>query len=266
MKLKIKGRLLLVLLFLSKISFSQTVEIIGKVISKTDVENIHVINKTAQIFTITNINGEFKITAKVNDTLQFSSIQQGVKSIVVTSGTITSKTMIVPLDEQINILDEVVVGKVLTGNLLSDIENADKDTPINFHDVGIPGYTGKIATQSERRLHEANGQKIKWYAPLMGAVPLNPILNGISGRTKMLKKRVEIENRQELMRKIKSNLSDDFFSVHPLEEDLRVDFLFFCQEAPNFMERCNGKTDFEVFQYLKEKLQSYKRNLKVIED
>ncbi|WP_246146961.1 carboxypeptidase-like regulatory domain-containing protein [Seonamhaeicola marinus] len=241
--------------------FSQTVEISGKVISKTDLENIHVINKTAQVFTITNARGEFTITAKVNDTLQFSSIQLGIKSIVVNKGAIISKKMLVPLDEQINELEEVVVGKVLTGNLLSDIENADTDRPINFYDVGIPGYKGKIATQSERRLFEANGQKIKWYTPLTGAIPLNPILNGISGRTKLLKERVKLENDKNLIRKIKSEFSEGFFSNHQLEDDLKDDFFFFCQEDINFTDRCKGKSDLEILEFLNEKYKHYIKNL-----
>lgn len=243
-------------------SFSQTVEVSGKIISKTDLENIHVINKTGQVFTITNNKGEFKIKVKLNDTLQFSSIQLGIKSIAVTSGAINSKKMIVYLDEQINELDEVVVGKVLTGDLLSDIENADKNRPINFYDVGIPGYQGKIATQSERRLSEAGEFKPQMLMGLLtGGLPLNPILNGISGRTKKLKQRVTLENNENLLRTIKSKFSESFFSANFLAQDLRADFFYFCQEDPNFRDRCKGKSDLEVIQFLKEKLQQYKINM-----
>ncbi len=251
----------LLFLFFSSVVFSQTVNISGRVISKTDVENIHVINKTAKVFTVTNIKGVFNITAKVNDTLQFSSIQHGVKSITVSKGTIVSKTMIVNLDEQINELEEVVVGKVLTGDLLSDIENADQNAPINFYDVGIPGYTGKIATQSERRLSEAGQFKPQMLLGLLGGgVPLNPILNGISGRTKMLKERVRIEKKKDLIRRIKNDFSVDFFENHHLEEDLRTDFFYFCEEDPNFEKRCVGKSDLEIYFYLQERLIKYKEN------
>ncbi len=242
----------LLFLFFSSVVFSQTVNISGRVISKTDVENIHVINKTAKVFTVTNIKGVFNITAKVNDTLQFSSIQHGVKSIIVSKGTLVSKTMIVNLDEQINELEEVVVGKVLTGDLLSDIENADQNAPINFYDVGIPGYTGKIATQSERRLYEATTGG--------GIVPLNPIINAITGRTKMLKERIKLERRKDLLRQIKDEFSEDFFKNHKLEEDLRTDFFYFCEEDPNFEKRCVGKSDLEIYFYLQERLIKYKEN------
>ena len=182
--------LLILLLSFCKVN-SQSVEIFGKVESKADVENIHVINKTEKLFTATNRNGEFKMTVNLNDTLLFSSIQHTSKEVVITNNIILSRSLIVKLDEQINELDEVIVGKVLTGDLLSDINSIEGDPPINFFDVGIPGYKGKKATQSERRLHEATTGG--------GFIPLNPILNAISGRTKMLKKRIALEANTTLM-------------------------------------------------------------------
>ena len=82
--LKIRYYLLLCFLFGFQIISSQSVELLGKVQSKTNVENIHVINNTAQIFTTTSRIGEFKIYAKPNDTIVFSSIQHMPKQIVVT--------------------------------------------------------------------------------------------------------------------------------------------------------------------------------------
>ncbi|HEY5689081.1 MAG TPA: hypothetical protein VIS27_12325, partial [Yeosuana sp.] len=61
---------------------SQTVDILGKIESAGDVENIHVINKTAKVFTISNGSGNFKISVKLNDTLVFSSVQHKTKVLV----------------------------------------------------------------------------------------------------------------------------------------------------------------------------------------
>ena len=41
-----------------------------------------------------------------------------------------------------------------------DIKNNEVERPIDFYDIGIPGYTGKPKTQSERRLHEADAGKM----------------------------------------------------------------------------------------------------------
>ena len=141
--------------------------------------------------------------------------------------------------------------------------------PINFFDLGIPGYQGKPATQSERRLSEATGLSPKLEGSLGGAggsVSINPILNAISGRTKMLKERVRLETNDELLRKIKVNLSEVFFSMNALDERLRVDFFYFCQEDLNFNKRCKGKRDLEILEFLKEKLIAYKANLELIKN
>ncbi|MEW4924331.1 hypothetical protein [Algibacter sp. 2305UL17-15] len=236
----------------------------GKVVGVNNVENIHIINKTAQKFTITDKNGEFTIPVKLNDTLSFSSVQHQSKEIVVSKEIINAKTVIVKLEEQVNILDEVTVGKVLTGDLLSDIDNIEGKAPINFYDLGIPGYTGKPATQSERRLNAAttgaNGQKLKWYSPLTGQIPIDPIINEITGRTKMLKARVKHENSEALMNKLRSKFSEILFSINPLEEAFRADFFYFCEMDENFYSKCAGKPDLEVLEFLKEKLRQYKAN------
>ncbi|HUH29547.1 hypothetical protein [Gelidibacter sp.] len=127
-----------------KNAHSQSVDINGKISAPHDVEGIHIINKTASRFTISNSNGEFFVQAKLNDTLLFSGISYQPKEVVITKFIIAAKEFTVYLEELVNALDEVVVGKVLTGDLLSDIKNADLKRDINFYDLGIPGYTGKL--------------------------------------------------------------------------------------------------------------------------
>ncbi|MFH4964956.1 hypothetical protein V8G69_08130 [Gaetbulibacter sp. M235] len=264
---KIKYLLILLFLVYCQSLVSQTVEIQGKIKSSVDVENIHVINKTAKAYTITSKIGDFVIKAKLNDTIVFSSIQTQLKAIVVDEEIINKKTIEVNLEEQVNQLDEVTVGKILTGDLLSDINNTEGEPPINFFDVGIPGYTGKPATQSERRLSEAGEFKPKMLLGLLGGgLPLNPILNGISGRTKMLKQRVEIEAKEELMYSIKSRLSKDFLMSNPLEDDMVMDFFYFCADDENFVKHCKNQTDFNILIFLRMKYRQYLENLKTTKD
>ncbi len=258
--LKTKCFVFVVFLVIQKIT-AQTVKISGVVESKTDVENIHVINKTAQVFTITDKTGTFYITAKRNDTIVFSSIQHQQKEVVISEEIMLSKALYVSLQEQINELDEVLIGKVLTGDLLLDINNVEGKPPINFYDVGIPGYTGKLATQSERRLYEAGEFKpAMLLGLLLGHVPLNPILNGISGRTKMLKDRVDLEAREALIQSIKRRMAKRFFENYPLDDDLKMDFFYFCAEDETFLTACKNQTDFTVFLYLEMKYKQYIKN------
>jgi hypothetical protein len=249
---------------------AQTIEISGSVVGVGDVQNIHVINKSLNKFTTTNKMGGFTIEVRVLDTLVFSSIRYKLKAIQVKQEHIDEKRITVLLEENVNELDQVVVGKVLTGQLDSDVNNTENDRDINFYDVGIPGYKGKPKTQSERRLHEADAGKAFNLREVLTLkepprINVNKILNKISGRTKELKERVRKESNTKLLNKIKDEIADDFFRTYTLAEELRIDFLYFCSDDPAFEERCEGKSNIEVFEFLAEKMTQYKANLKEVE-
>lgn len=258
MLLKIKFFIILLAVFQMESMVSQTLDVLGKIESAVNIENIHIINKTAKVFTISNGDGNFKISVTLGDTLVFSSVQHKTKLLVVDEDIVLKKSVTVVLEEQINELKEVIVGKTLSGNLLKDIDNTEGDPPINFYDLGIPGYTGKIATQSERRLNEATTGG--------GFIPLNPILNAISGRTKMLKQQVALEAKDELLFSIKARLSEVFFEFNPLEDSLIMDFFYFCQEDENFMMACKNQSDFKILLFLENKYDQYINNLKLKND
>lgn len=244
----------LFLFFVSGALVAQTVDVKGKVTAEDDLEGIHVINKSALKFTITNNKGEFVIPAKLNDTIVFSGVQYQPKEIVVTPLIVQSKTLAVYLIEQVNELDEVIVGKILTGNLMSDVENFEAERDIDFYDLGIPGYTGVPKTQSERRLVEATTGG--------GFLPLNPILNGISGRTKMLKNQIKLENLDECMYRVKSNFSELLFRDYELAEAYQMEFFYFASEDTEFPNLCKINNDIATYEFLKQKLMAFKSNLK----
>ena len=256
---KIKLFYFIPIFFLIIIAKAQTIEINGKVIvDDEDIEGIHVINKTSSKFTITKENGLFSIPAKLNDTIIFSAIKYKPKEVIINSEILKSKILNVYLSEMINLLDEVIIGKVLTGNLMSDIANSEAKRDINFYDLGIFGYTGKPLTQSERRLNEATTGG--------GFIPLNPILNYFSGRTKMLKNQIKLERLNDCLDRIKSNLSKSFFEYSELDEDFREEFYLYCLEDEEFPMICQLKNDLRTLDFLKSKLESYKSNLLIKKD
>lgn len=236
---------------LTHLGFSQTIDLFGKVKSKTDVENVHVINKTAQRFTITNNQGEFRVSVSLNDTLVFSSIQHKILTVLIDKEIIDDKALVVYLEEQVNELDQVVVGKVLTGDMLSDVGNVEGE-PMTSLKAGIPSYQGKPKTQSERRLNEATTGG--------GIVPLFPIINAITGRTKELKQRILLEEKETLMYSIKARLSNDLFTLEPLHKDYVMEYFYFVSEADDFLERCNNQSDIQILEYLLQKIRVYKEN------
>jgi hypothetical protein len=244
---------------------AQDMDIEGKVVAEgDDVEGIHIINKTANKFTITDTSGAFTIPAKLNDTILVSGIKYKHKEVIVNDLIMQSKHMTVYLEEHIYQLDEVLVGKFLTGDLRSDILNTKIKDEINFYDLGISGYTGKPKTQSERRLYEANGAglnyKVLILQVLSGNIPINPILNGISGRTKMLKERIRLEALDVCMNKAKSEFSEAIFGNLAIEDHLKTDFFYYASEDAKFMELCQQDNGMAMFEFLVEKLMNYKEN------
>ncbi|WP_053990191.1 carboxypeptidase-like regulatory domain-containing protein [Mangrovimonas sp. TPBH4] len=225
----------------------------GLVSANGDVEGIHIINKTASKFSKTDENGSFVIPASLQDTLQITGVKYKTKEIIITTEIFNSKTIKVALEDQINELDEVIVGKVLTGNLMLDVENSEAKRDINFYDVGIPGYTGRRKTQSERRLYEATTGG--------GIVPLNPIMNWISGRTKRLKYLIKLERQDQYMDQTMSEFSEMLMEIDELEESQKMEFFYFASEDERFMELYNLNNDMLMFEFLNEKLEVYRKRL-----
>lgn len=132
MKKKTKIKLLFLLFIGLQTSMAQTVEIQGKIVSDaSDLENINIYNATSKKGTITNVNGEFVIQAKLQDVIKISALLFKEVTLVISKEILKSKTLTVLVNETVNTLDEVVVlTHNLTGELVVDVENADYFTPI----------------------------------------------------------------------------------------------------------------------------------------
>ena len=129
-------KLLLIVLFLIfvfsfKVSAQEKrVSISGKLNSnELPVENIHILNKSSRIGTISNSFGEFQIVGKVNDTLIISGIQFYYKEIIITQKQYLSKVLVVELFQKTNELDVVEVkAHNLSGSLALDSHKVSKPT------------------------------------------------------------------------------------------------------------------------------------------
>lgn len=232
---------------------AQQIELSGQIIAKGDLEGIHVINKSAYRYSTTDQNGFFTIEGGLSDSLYFSSIQYIPKTIVLSTQNIDTKSITVTLSESINALDEVLIGTLLTGDLNSDIGNSDAKRPIDFYDLGIPGYTGPRMNLTERRLYDADHSVL--YTGL--GLNVNKLLNMITGRTKMLKKHVKLDRDQQTISRIKEVIAPLFFINHELEKEKRMEFYYFCADAPDFQERCRGKSAVEILEFLEVQLEAF---------
>jgi hypothetical protein len=224
----------------------------GKVTASEDVEGIHILNKTALKYTVTNTDGTFEILARANDTLTISSLKYETKELRITEANISNNSLTVFLVDKIIELDEVVVGKILTGNLSSDMANLKVETPINFYDLGIPGYTGKPKTLSERKLYEATTGG--------GIIPFAPIINAITGRTKMLKKNIQLDNDMRCMRRFKDEYRDVLFYGDEFSEAYQNQFFNFMMLSEDFRTVCTNGSALSKVAFLQKELKTFKKS------
>ena len=247
-------------LFFSSLTFAQTREISGSISASGSVEGIHVINRTSYRYATSDIYGVFKIQAKLSDTLYFSSVQYESKTIYISLEMIEKKLVAVQLEDAVTALDEVTIGKILTGNLGSDVDNSDAKRPLDFYDFGLPGYTGPRKTLIENRLGEATaGSYIYWGIPPQAN--LWKLLNKITGRTKRLQQNYKIEKDKNILTHIKDVVGPELFKYKNLDDDLRAEFYFYCADDENFQMRCTDRSDVEILQFLEEKLINFKANI-----
>ena len=151
------------------------------------VENIQITNLVNEKSAISDPNGKFSILAKPDDMLVFSSINYEYKRKSLDTKDFENNNFIIELTKKIEQLDEVVV---------------TKEIKLDAVKLGILDKPAKEYTVAERRLRTATTGG--------GLVPLDPIINLITGRTKNLKKQIEVEKKEMLLTKI------DFTPALPL--------------------------------------------------
>ena len=169
----------------------------GKVTADVSVlEGIYVINKKTEKSSITDRDGNFSIQAAAGDTLLFTATQFKETVLFLTQDHFAQRILYVKLSPIVNQLREVIVRN-----------------GINATSLGIIPRGQKIYTPAERKLYTASDLNASANAGSMmgGSVSADPLLNWISGRTKMLKKEVEIEKKESYLRQLENMFSDDYF-------------------------------------------------------
>jgi len=155
----------------------------GEIVNDSvSISGIHIINKTSGSKTITDINGVFEIGVKKQDTIIISSVQIIPRVIVMENEMLNQTYLKIYVDQFINELSNVVVrSNSLSGNILKDMANSNVKVPINFDDVGIPGFKG------------IREEKIEKIVPFIGlpimSINIEALYKNLSGYYKRLKKR-----------------------------------------------------------------------------
>lgn len=227
----------------------------GRVQSKEgDVAATHVLNITSYRASITDANGFFSIPVRVNDTLVFSAVQFKKKTIVVTPEIYESAMLSVPLEDALEQLDEVVVTPYnLSGDLTKDLGSLEIEPVVTASTLGLPNAYVKIPTKAERELFEATSGG--------GLIPLSPLLNKISGRTKMLKNRVERNNLYNRTVRVRAYYPDSLYQTKLKIPKARTDdFFYFCEVDPRFQSVVDTHDLFKIWEFLENKSSVYRKN------
>lgn len=219
-----------------------------------DVAATHVLNMTTQRATITDENGFFSIPAKLNDTIVFSAVQFKRKEIVVGSAMLESKMLSIPLEEALTELDEVVVMPYnLTGNMSRDVQRLQTETVVTASTLGLPNAYAWVPTMAERQLFEATSGS--------GLIPLNPIINAISGRTKMLKLRLARNRKYARTQRVRDMYVDSLFRTDfKIPEEQIADFMYFCEIDSVFQATVDTHDRFKIWDYMRSRSVTYRKN------
>tara|TARA_R110002126_G_scaffold171312_1_gene320112 strand:+ start:1448 stop:2134 length:687 start_codon:yes stop_codon:yes gene_type:complete len=218
-----------------------------------DVAATHVLNLTSQRATITDENGFFTIPVQMLDTLEFSAIQYKKKIVVVSTAILDSKFISVGLEDALTELDEVTVTPYsLSGNLLADLSTLDLDPIVAASTLGLPNAYVKIPTKAERELSAATASL---------GMSFDPLINAITGRTKMLKKRVERNKLYDRTERVREFYEDSVYLKQLLIPIDKIDdFLYYCEVDPRFQQVVDTHSELEIWEYLRQKSLLYREN------
>ena len=216
-------RLLPFFMFFSLLGWAQSDTIIkGKVVStSSSLEGIHILNLNKGIGIATDDRGYFAIRVAIGDTLQFSAIHLIATKHIIEKDDFGENLLFVEMKSKLNELEEVTIVQYKNINAVS---------------LGIIPKNQKTYTPAERKLKAASEMSIGTI------ISIDPLLNWISGRTRMLKKEVEVEKNEFLIDATSDYYQKEYFTdVLKIPEDYVDGFLFYVVENSRFVTAMKDK-------------------------
>ena len=222
-----KQLLQLAFLFFSSVVFSQKIKGLISV-SDVEIQKINIINLSKKTVTNTDEKNNFLISAKIGDTIFFTSLDINETIRIIKKEDIENEFLHIKLEKRITLLDEVQVNEYQR---------------INAFALGIIANKKPKYTPAERRLKTAGDFK-PWHllGLLGGGIALDPILNAINGKTKRIKKEILIEKKEVGLKQIDNLFEDNYFiEVLKIEEEDIEGFKYFCVENEQILSALKAK-------------------------
>jgi hypothetical protein len=164
------------------------------------VSDVHILNKTLEIGTISNTNGTFEILANIGDALLISHLNVEILEHTITSKDIENKNISIYLSSKTYILNEVVIKK-RKGIFDVDDDIMPHNAPIvNAKTLNLP-YALSEKAKAEKTVKIRSGV----------VVGLDGALNALNGKNKQKKLLKKLKNEDTNLKKIRSYFTDGFF-------------------------------------------------------
>jgi hypothetical protein len=205
----------------------------GQVIANniSSLEGVNVTNTSSKIMVVSDQYGHFSILAKEGDILSFTDVNYEPLRKIINKKEFNSGSIKADLTPKSIELEEVIV---------------NKHPNITAENLGIISKDQVKLTTAERRLQTAGEFKpIQLLGLLGGSMQLDPVINAITGRTKMLKKDLAIEKKEFLMVKLENLFEEGYYTeTLKISKELIRGFQYYCIENSDFSKALkeNNKT------------------------
>ncbi|MEN8186991.1 MAG: carboxypeptidase-like regulatory domain-containing protein [Bacteroidota bacterium] len=213
----------------------------GKIISVTTKEplsNAHVLNLNSVRGSVTDIKGEFEVSAKQNDTLFISYLGYQSIKLKITKDLLKGNELEIAIHEKIVNIDEVTVrSHKLIGVLVIDAKNVPVDRYSRIHINGLP-QTYEVGTSgySNNSVVAALFNPVDFWYNKLGNKPKE------MKRLKKLKEGDELRNMME--QKYSREVIMDYLDMSRKELN---DLLAECNYSERFIQKASDLQIIEAF-------------------
>lgn len=226
-----KALLLYFAMFFTWGVFAQQPKVIhGKITVKgATAEGIIVLNLVSEAETRTDKSGAFTIMAQPDDLLVFSATHLDAQRKIVEQPDFENGRITIEMTPKIEQLQEVEV---------VDYKR------INAVALGILSRPAKRYTPAERRLKTATSLDPTANAGMMagGSISLDPLMNWMSGRTKLLKEELKIERNEIALKRLDEMFEPEFYVQNlKIPEQKIPAFRYYCIGDAKFVETLDSK-------------------------
>lgn len=220
------------------------------------VKNANILNVSSNVGANSNDEGRFQIPVRLGDTLQVSSIQHETQNLIIANITLKERKLEIILKMKVYELDEFELKPHdLSGFLGVDLNSVPKVNTPNFDAVslGLPNAGNRKMTQIERKLYTATTGN--------GIIPLDLVINVLSGRLKRLKEEARLIRENEDVSYMYKNYRffiQDYYGI--TEKDL-YRFLYFCISDSSY-QRSLLRNEMAMIEFLKKMATLFKKTSK----